>query len=159
MTHLSSEAERLADWLQATVNMYPQMSEDEPGGYATEFDQKVDEAAALLRRIPELEAELEAAKLGEATHDRQATEYAQRVAHWIGKFDEVKAERDRLRAELEGRWLPIGFLWRHKDEPDSQYRFCSDLKQAEDAHLLMHTDVILVCPAKSTPTATQGSEA
>lgn len=55
------------------------------------------EAAALLRRIPELEAELEAAKLGEATHDRQATEYAHRVAHWIGKFDEVKAERDQLR--------------------------------------------------------------
>ena len=24
-----------------------------------------------------------------------------------GKFDEVKAERDQLRAELEGRWLPI----------------------------------------------------
>lgn len=86
------EAERLAELLSADPT-------ESPVSLA---------AAVLLRRIPELEAELEAAKLGEATHDRQATEYAQRVAHWIGKFDEVKAERDQLRAELEKvRWQPI----------------------------------------------------
>lgn len=45
------EALRLADWLQAAVQTYPQMSEDEPGGYATEVDQVMDEAAAELRRL------------------------------------------------------------------------------------------------------------
>lgn len=45
------EALRIADWLQAAVQTYPQMSEDEPGGYATEVDQVMDEAAAELRRL------------------------------------------------------------------------------------------------------------
>lgn len=45
------EALRIADDLQAAVHIYPQMSEDEPGGYATEVDQVMDEAAAELRRL------------------------------------------------------------------------------------------------------------
>lgn len=45
------EALRLADWLQAAVQTYPQTSEDEPGGYASEVDQVMDEAAAELRRL------------------------------------------------------------------------------------------------------------
>lgn len=57
----AQEAARLAEWLQAAVQTYPQMSEDEPGGYCTEVDQVMDEAAALLRtqaaRIAELEKE------------------------------------------------------------------------------------------------------
>lgn len=55
------EALRLADWLQAAVQTYPQMSEDEPGGYASEVDQIMDEAAAELRR---LHAENEALRTG-----------------------------------------------------------------------------------------------
>lgn len=51
------EAVRLADWLQAAVQTYPQVSADEPGGYCSEMDQMIDQAAALLRRIPELAAE------------------------------------------------------------------------------------------------------
>lgn len=88
------EAVRLADSIKAS-------------GQFTPLDE-LDAAAAILRRIPELETELEAAKLGEAFHDKQANEYARQVAHWIGKFDEVKVERDQLRAELEKvRWQPI----------------------------------------------------
>ena len=45
------EALRLADWLQAAVQIYPQRSEDEPGGYASEVDQVMDDAAAELRRL------------------------------------------------------------------------------------------------------------
>jgi len=60
---MSSEALRLADWLQGAVATYPQVSECEPGGYCSELDQRIDEAVALLRtqaaRIAELEAEVE----------------------------------------------------------------------------------------------------
>lgn len=45
------KALRLADWMQNAVQTYPQMSEDEPGGYNTEVDQVMDEAAAQLRRL------------------------------------------------------------------------------------------------------------
>ena len=45
------KALRLADWLQAAVQIYPQRSEDDPGGYASEVDQVMDEAAAELRRL------------------------------------------------------------------------------------------------------------
>lgn len=45
------EALRLADWLQNAVATYPQVSEDEPGGYCQEVDQVMDEAAAELRRL------------------------------------------------------------------------------------------------------------
>ena len=59
---------RLADRLQAHVATYQQLSEDEPGGYASEMDQAMDEAAAELRRqharIAELESELEAVGAG-----------------------------------------------------------------------------------------------
>lgn len=99
MTTLSSDAERLAAFLEQFKTCGHQLEDGTPVHLA---------AAALLRRIPELEAELESAKLGESFHDKQANEYARQVAHWIGKFDEVKAERDQLRAELEKvRWQPI----------------------------------------------------
>lgn len=45
------EALRLADWLQNAVATYPQVSEDEPGGYCQEVDQVMDEAATELRRL------------------------------------------------------------------------------------------------------------
>lgn len=43
------KALELADWLEGMVCIYPQQSEDEPGGYATEYDQKVDEAVLKIR--------------------------------------------------------------------------------------------------------------
>jgi uncharacterized protein YPO0396 len=52
------EALRLAEWLQAAVQMHPQISEDEPGGYCAEVDQVIDEAAAELRRLHAANAEL-----------------------------------------------------------------------------------------------------
>lgn len=48
-----TEATRLADALTSVVQTYPQMGEDEPGGYCSEVDQVMDEAAALLRQWPE----------------------------------------------------------------------------------------------------------
>lgn len=39
----------LADALSACVQTYPQLSEDEPGGYCTDTDMLMDQAAALLR--------------------------------------------------------------------------------------------------------------
>lgn len=48
---VSPEALRLADWLQNAVATYPQVIEDEPGGYCQEVDQVMDEAAAELRRL------------------------------------------------------------------------------------------------------------
>ena len=53
------EALRLADWLQAAVQIFPQRSEDDPGGYASEVDQIMDDAAAELRRQHARIAELE----------------------------------------------------------------------------------------------------
>lgn len=51
MTHEKMpEALRLADALEQSVQCYPQMSEDEPGGYYSEIDQTMDFAAAELRR-------------------------------------------------------------------------------------------------------------
>ena len=62
------ESLRLADRLQNAVATYPQVSEDEPGGYCQEVDQVMDEAAAELRRqdarIAELDSELEAVGAG-----------------------------------------------------------------------------------------------
>ena len=49
MTPTNTEA--LAALLQSAVKTYPQMSEDEPGGYCTAEDQLMDEAAAELRRL------------------------------------------------------------------------------------------------------------
>lgn len=43
----------LADALDAAVQTHPQMSEDEPGGYCTDVDMAMADAAALLRQWPE----------------------------------------------------------------------------------------------------------
>lgn len=45
------EAIRLAGLLDNWIDTYPQASEDEPGGYATEFDQLLGETQAELRRL------------------------------------------------------------------------------------------------------------
>lgn len=65
MTHTSTEqpeALRLADWLKQAVQTYPQVSEDEAGGYWTEQDQVMDFAADELRRLHARVQELEASQ-------------------------------------------------------------------------------------------------
>ena len=63
MTDKQPEALRLADELQNAARVYPQLSEEAPGGYASEFDQNLDCAAIELRRqharIERLEATLQ----------------------------------------------------------------------------------------------------
>lgn len=62
------KALRMADWMQNAVHTYPQMSEDEPGGYYTEVDQVMDEAAAELRRLHALCEEIgEALEIADGT--------------------------------------------------------------------------------------------
>lgn len=63
MTDKQPEALRLAAWLHAAAHIYPQLNEDEPGGYASEVDQVMDEAAFELRR---LHAENQALRAGYA---------------------------------------------------------------------------------------------
>ena len=67
MTDKQPEALRLAAWLHAAAQICPQLNEDEPGGYASEVDQVMDEAAAELRRLhaenETLRAGYEAARL------------------------------------------------------------------------------------------------
>ena len=46
-----NNALRLAAWLHAAAQICPQLNEDEPGGYASEVDQVMDEAAFELRRL------------------------------------------------------------------------------------------------------------
>jgi len=94
------EAVRLADWLQAAVQTYPQVSADEPGGYCSEMDQMIDQAAAILRRIPELEADVqEQARLNGMGAERELA--------LMALVSRLEAERDQLRAELDARWQPI----------------------------------------------------
>lgn len=49
MTDKQQEAMRLIRAIADCVQTHPQLSEDEPGGYCTEADQLMDEAAALLK--------------------------------------------------------------------------------------------------------------
>lgn len=53
-TDKAAEALRLAEYMRGMVHTYPQMSEDEPGGYCTEDDQCIDQASALLREYATL---------------------------------------------------------------------------------------------------------
>ena len=60
MTTRLPKAQRLADLLEEAVQIYAQRSEDDPGGYVSEVDQAMDEAAAELRRLHFYCQELEA---------------------------------------------------------------------------------------------------
>ena len=53
-----TKALQLAELMQSAVQTYPQQSEDEPGGYCTQVDQLLDEAAAELIRLDAREDEL-----------------------------------------------------------------------------------------------------
>lgn len=53
-----SRASELAIDMRSAVQTYPQMSEDEPGGYCTQADQLMDEVANELERLERVNAEL-----------------------------------------------------------------------------------------------------
>lgn len=84
------EALRLADWLQAAVQTYPQISEDEPGGYCTEVDQVMDDSATELRRQ---HAEIEALRAEVACEEKRFNDLTD-------LFAELSKEKEALRAEL-----------------------------------------------------------
>lgn len=91
-----NEAMRLAEWMQSAVQTHPQMSEDEPGGYCTEVDQVMDQAAALLRKQAERIAELE----------RDYTIAFEIGAQYAAERDTLRAEVERLRVDAERyQWL------------------------------------------------------
>lgn len=62
------EVIRMADYLDQNVQIAPQTSEDEPGGYRSELDELMADAASTLRsqnaRITKLEAMLDAVGAG-----------------------------------------------------------------------------------------------
>ena len=110
------EALRLADWLQAAVQTYPQMSEDEPGGYASEVDQVMDEAAAELRR---LHAENEALR---TAHVQNPAE----IEHVAGDVSKNGAEANASPARIiEGLRAAQSAIW---------WRRPTDSDQPEQAH-------------------------
>ena len=105
------EALRLADWLQAAVQIFPQRSEDDPGGYASEVDQIMDDAAAELRRqharIAELEAQLASAGFTAAD---MATASAQGF-------------RDGVASVAANAGEPVAYLIDWPDEPELGHYF------------------------------------
>lgn len=114
MTADRNEALRLAEWLQSAVQTYPQMSEDEPGGYCTEVDQVMDQAAALLRQQAERIAELESRVHTCGPTCSKAGCINRRLT---AERDQLRAEVERLRADAERyRWL--------RDNLESEWAIC-----------------------------------
>lgn len=94
-----TEATRLADALTSVVQTYPQMSEDEPGGYCSEVDQIMDEAAALLRRWPDGEPAAPAhdgrVMVPKAPTVEMARDQSERIAALEAKNAELRAANKR----------------------------------------------------------------
>lgn len=101
------KALELADWLQSAVQTYPQMSEDEPGGYCSELDQQIDFAASELRTQ---HAELEALRK-EVERERASRQAAQIQNEALKdeniRLNSLRDERDGLRAEVERLTLEL----------------------------------------------------
>ena len=93
------EALRLADWLQNAVATYPQVSEDEPGGYCQEVDQVMDEAAAELRR---LHAENE--RLAALVDAQQPAPSAAAAVENLRKALQFYADKEHFNIADEGAW-------------------------------------------------------
>lgn len=76
--------------LRAAVQTYPQMSEDEPGGYMTEFDQLLDEAANAL----------------EAAHEarREAQQHAEILKERLRKASDDSKDAERYRWLAQNAW-------------------------------------------------------
>ena len=139
------EALRLADWLQAAVQIFPQRSEDDPGGYASEVDQIMDEAAAELRRqharIADLEAQLASAGFTAADmatasaqgfRDGVASLAASAVEPWTGG-EEWEALAWHLCAEENGEDACGELIWEGGPTPepwgDRWMKYESDAKR------------------------------
>ena len=113
MTKDNENALRCAEFLKSAVCEYPQMSEDEAGGYCSEADEEMDCAAAHLRRLVRENEEKESAlKIVEATCDdfanqieakdallRQAVEALGKGTGWMTNPNLIAA----IRQHLEGR--------------------------------------------------------
>ena len=102
------KALQLAELMQAAVQTYPQQSEDEPGGYCTQVDQLLDEAAAELIRL-----------------DARETELLHHVCVLQGMNDEslesiraLTAELEQARAALAAQGEPVGERSSYRDEND-----------------------------------------
>ena len=94
------KALQLAELMQAAVQTYPQQSEDEPGGYCTQVDQLLDEAAAELIRL-----------------DAREDELLHHVCVLQGMNDEslesiraLTAELEQARAALAAQGEPFGYF-------------------------------------------------
>lgn len=97
MTPLSSEAERPMFDVELDIALFGHAASKGDTEEAERLFKSVrEQLSALLRRIPELEA----SRLAPSVHEMNY-----RAA--MTALENVKAERDQLRAELEGRWLPI----------------------------------------------------
>lgn len=94
------EALRLAYWLQNAVQTYPQMSEDEPGGYYTQIDQVMDESAAELLRLHALCEEMGEALEGLERFVREADEECLSFFNWVA----INAEEGKAARAAIAKW-------------------------------------------------------
>lgn len=137
-----NNALRLAELLFAAVQIYPQRSEDEPGGYASEVDQVMDEAAAELRRqhtrIAELEAELEAVGAGGVSGPLMgraslaASVGSEPVAH-LWQHSETGRTRvlmPDMVVDACATWLLVGPLYLHPSPPEGMVEGWQDIATA-----------------------------
>jgi hypothetical protein len=114
MSDTQPNALRLADDLQSAVQTYPQISQDEPGGYCRQEDQLMDEAAAELRRQHALNTDLleacqtfaewlrrEDAGFDHKTHNRETSEGEAAWREWFyGNIAICGLAQDQVRAAI-----------------------------------------------------------
>ena len=92
------KALELAELMQSAVQTYPQQSEDEPGGYCTQVDQLLDEAAAELIRLDAREDELlHHVCVLQGMNDES-----------LGSIRSLTAELEQARAALAAQGEPVG---------------------------------------------------
>ena len=145
-THTSGAADlpdalRLADWLQNAVATYPQMSEDEPGGYCQEVDQVMDQAAAELRRLHNESVE---------THAGYRTEQ-----YWLG-WNAALAAGQAVALAVDDKTAGHAMLWRqHCDKLDALVTYCPTCCQGFIAQKEMTRDQIIYECGKTAGRATR----
>jgi hypothetical protein len=86
--------------LREAVQTYPQMSEDEPGGYCTEQDMLLDEAADALEGIHQLSRALQGAHEARKEAQRQL-ERAQ---------EQLRVAKDNTKDAERYRWILRNYL-------------------------------------------------
>ena len=145
-THTSGAADlpdalRLADWLQNAVATYPQMSEDEPGGYCQEVDQVMDQAAAELRRLHNESVE---------SHAGYRTEQ-----YWLG-WNAALAAGQAVALAVDDKTAGHAMLWRqHCDKLDALVTYCPTCCQGFIAQKEMTRDQIIYECGKTAGRATR----